>query len=227
VTMLKTVIQNLAIVLVVIGLLLFVAAGTIDWPQAWVFLAVFFGCGLASGYWLFKTNPELLAERMKSPLRDNQKPRDRAVTGILYAALCLWLVFIAFDARRFGWSSVPAWAQAAGGVLVVAAFYGWGRVLHENSFAVTSVRLQPERGQSVISTGPYAVVRHPMYAVAIAAFIGTPLMLASFGGLLGMLVFMPLLAIRALSEEAILASGLPGYREYAAKVRFRLVPGLW
>jgi protein-S-isoprenylcysteine O-methyltransferase Ste14 len=225
--MLKLVIESLSIVVVVIGLLLFIPAGTMDWPQAWAFLAVFSGCGLTSGYWLLKTNPELLAERMKSPLRDNQKPRDRAVTAVLYAALCVWLVLMALDARRFGWSSVPTWAEPIGGVLVVGAFYGWSRVLRENSFAVTSVRLQPERGQSVISTGPYAVVRHPMYAVAIAAFVGTPLMLASFWGLLGMLVFMPLLALRALGEEAILASGLQGYREYAARVRFRLLPGLW
>jgi protein-S-isoprenylcysteine O-methyltransferase Ste14 len=226
-TMLKIVIQNLSIVVVVIGPLLFIAAGAMDWPQAWVFLAVFFGCGLGSGFWLLKTNPELLAERMKSPLRDNQRPRDRAVTGVLYAALCVWLVLIALDARRFGWSSVPTWAEAIGGVLVVGAFYGWSRVLRENSFAVTSVRLQPKRGQFVISTGSYAIVRHPMYAVAIAAFIGTPLMLASFWGLLRVLVFMPLLALGALGEEAILAHGVPGYREYAARVRFRLVPGLW
>ena len=108
-----------------------------------------------------------------------------------------------------------------------ARFMVGGRVLRENSFAVTSVRLQPERGQSLISTGPYAIVRHPMRAFAIAAFIGTPLMLASFWGLLRMLVLMPLLALRALGEEATLASGLPEYREYTAEVRFRLLPGLW
>jgi protein-S-isoprenylcysteine O-methyltransferase Ste14 len=206
---------------------LLVPAGTMNWPQAWAFLVVFSGCGLVSGYWLLKTNPELLAERMKSPLRDNQKPRDRAVTAVLYAALCVWLVLMALDARRFGWSSVPTWVEPIGAVLVVGAFYGGSRVLRENSFAVTSVRLQPERGQFVISTGPYAIVRHPMYAVAIAAFVGTPLMLGSFWGLLGLLVFMPLLALRALGEETILASGLPGYCEYAARVRFRLLPGLW
>ena len=223
----KVVIQNLLIVIVVIGLLLFVPAGTTDWPQAWAFLAVFCGCGVASGYWLLTTNPELLAERMKSPLRDNQKSRDRTVTIVLYAALCIWVVLMALDARRFGWSLVPTWAEPIGGLLVVGAFYGWCRVLRKNAFAVTSVRLQPERSQSVISTGPYAVVRHPMYAAAIAAFVGTPLMLGSLWGLLGLLVFMPLLALRALSEEAILASGLQGYREYAARVRFRLLPGVW
>jgi protein-S-isoprenylcysteine O-methyltransferase Ste14 len=158
-----------------------------NWPQAWAFLVVFSGCDLASGYWLLKTNPELLAERMKSPLRNNQRPRDRAVTAVLYVALCVWLVLMALDARRFGWSSIPTWVEPIGAVLVVSAFYGWSRVLRENSFAVTSVRLQPERGQSVISTGPYAIVRHPMYAVSIAVFVGIPLMLGSFWGHLGLL----------------------------------------
>ena len=127
-TMLKLVIQNLSIVVVVVGMLLFIAAGTMGWPQAWVFQAVFFGCGLSSGFWLLKTNPELLDERMKSPLPDNHKPRDRAVRGVLYAALCVWLVLMALDARRFGWSSVPIWAEAIGGVLVVGAFYSCSRV---------------------------------------------------------------------------------------------------
>lgn len=148
-----------------IGLLLFIPAGTINWPQGWVFLAVFSGCGVASGYWLLKTNPALLAERMKSPLRDNQRPRDRAVTAVLYAALCVWLVLMALDARRFGWSSVPTGPRQSVECWLLGHLLA-GAGCCENSFAVTSVRLQPERGQSVISTGPYAIVRHPMYAVA-------------------------------------------------------------
>jgi protein-S-isoprenylcysteine O-methyltransferase Ste14 len=114
------------LIVVVIGLLLFIPTGTMNWPQAWAFLVVLSGCGLASGYWLLKTNPELLAERMKSPLRDNQKPRDRAVTAVLYAALCVWLVLMVFDAHRFGWSSVLTWVEPISAVLVVGAFYGAG-----------------------------------------------------------------------------------------------------
>lgn len=224
--MLKLITQNLLTV-VVIGLLLFMAADTLDWPQAWIFLVLFFCCGHAIGYWLLKTNPGFLAERLKSPLRSNQTFRDQMVTVVLYFALCVWIVCMALDARRFSWSSVPSWAEAIGGALIAGTFYAWSRVLRENNFAVTSVRLQPERGQAVISTGPYAIMRHPMYAAAAGSFIGTPLLLGSLWGLLGIVAFMPLLALRALGEEAILMDGLPGYREYAETVRFRLLPGVW
>lgn len=213
--------------LAVIVLLLFVPAGSLDWPQAWVFLALFIGFGVAIGLWLKKTNPDLLAERMKSPMSAAQKPRDRAVMGAILLGMGGWLVFMGLDARRFGWSHTPLWAQALGAALIVGAFIGWIWVLRANSFAAVEVRLQRERGQTVISTGPYAVVRHPMYAYALLLMIGTPLLLGSLWGLIGLVLLMPLLAARALGEEAMLMDGLPGYREYAAKVRFRLLPGLW
>jgi protein-S-isoprenylcysteine O-methyltransferase Ste14 len=224
--MLKLITQNL-ITLVVTAALLFGPAGTLEWPQAWIFLVLFFSCGHAIGYWLLKTNPGFLAERLKSPLRSNHTLRDQVVTALLCVTICIWIVFIALDSRRIGWSSVPRWAEVIGGALIVGSFYAWSMVLRENTYAVTSVRLQPERGQVVISTGPYAVVRHPMYAAAAGCFIGTPLLLGSLWGLLGFFAFMPLLATRALGEEAILMDGLPAYREYAATVRFRLLPGLW
>ena len=224
--MLKAVLQNLALN-AVLCLLLFLPAGTLAWPQAWIFLAIFNGCSQAIGIWLRKTNPELLAERMKSPLSADQRPRDRLVFVAIGVFFCVWLVFIALDARRFGWSHAPPWAQGLGAVLIVGAFYGWVGVLRANSFASATVRLQQERGQTAISTGPYAVVRHPMYAYAILLLIGTPLLLGSLWGVLGVAVAMPLMAARALGEEALLMDGLPGYREYAAKVRFRLLPGVW
>ncbi|MHB1287276.1 MAG: methyltransferase [Leptospirales bacterium] len=141
--------------------------------------------------------------------------------------LCVWLVFIGLDARRFGWSHAPLWAQAIGLVFIVVAFNGFVGVLRANSFAAVTVRLQEERGQIVISSGPYAVVRHPMYAYAILLLIGTPLLLGSLWGLLGVPLVMPLIAARALGEEDLLMDGLPGYREYSSKVRFRFLPGVW
>ena len=224
--MLKAVFQNLALN-AVLCLLLFLPAGTLAWPQAWIFLAIFNGCSQAIGVWLLRTNPELLAERMKSPFGAGQRPRDRLVMIAIGVFFCVWLVFIGLDARRFGWSHAPPWAQAAGAALIVGAFYGWVGVLRANSFAAVTVRLQEERGQTAISTGPYAVVRHPMYAYATLLLIGTPLLLGSLWGLLGVVVAMALMAARALGEEALLMAGLPGYPEYAAKVRFRLLPGVW
>jgi protein-S-isoprenylcysteine O-methyltransferase Ste14 len=212
---------------VLLGLLLFLPAGTLAWPQAWVFIALFVGCSEAIGVWLKSSDPDLLAERMKSPISADQKRGDRAVMGALLVAFCGWFVFMAIDARRFGWSHTPLWAQALGAALIVGAFYGWVTVLRANSFAAVTVRLQPERGQSVISTGPYALVRHPMYAYAVLLMIGVPLLLGSLWGLLGMVLFLPLLAARVRGEEIMLLKGLPGYREYATKVPFRLLPGVW
>jgi protein-S-isoprenylcysteine O-methyltransferase Ste14 len=192
-----------------------------------VFIALFVGCSEAIGVWLKRRDPDLLAERMKSPISADQKRGDRAVMGAILAVFCGWFVFMAIDARRFGWSHTPLWAQALGAALIVGAFYGWVTVLRANSFAAVTVRPQPERGQSVISNGPYAFVRHPMYAYAVLLMIGAPLLLGSLWGLLGMVLFLPLLAARVRGEEVMLLKGLPGYREYATKVRFRLLPGVW
>jgi protein-S-isoprenylcysteine O-methyltransferase Ste14 len=164
---------------------------------------------------------------MKSPLSADQKLNDRAVVGAIIVVFFGWIIFMAIDARRFGWSHMPWWAQTFGAALIAGAFYGWVGVLKTNSFASTTLRVQEERGQTVISTGPYAAVRHPMYAYALLLFIGTPLLLGSLWGLLGVVLFIPLLVARVIGEEAMLMDGLPGYREYATKVRFRLLPGVW
>jgi protein-S-isoprenylcysteine O-methyltransferase Ste14 len=222
----KIILQSLGFA-VVLGLLLFLPAGTLAWPQGWVFLVLFCGCSFALGEWLKRADPALLAERMKSPFGADQKPRDRAVMAGILLSLVAWIVFMGLDARRFGWSEVPLWAEILGALLILLAFLGWVGVLAANSFAATQVRLQPERGQKVISTGPYGVVRHPMYAYSLLLMIGAPLLLGSLWGLLGLVLFVPLLVARLLGEEAMLIEGLPGYREYAAKVRFRLVPGVW
>ena len=212
---------------VVLGLLLFLPAGTLAWPQAWVFMALFIGCSEAMGLWLSRRDPALLAQRMKSPYGANQKRLDRAVIVAITIAFVGWLVLMALDARRFGWSQTPLWAQLVGAGLILAAFWGWVGVLKANSFAAVTLELQAERGQTVISSGPYAVVRHPMYSYVLLLAVGAPLLLGCLWGLAGLLLFLPLLAARIHGEEAMLRDGLPGYHEYVARVRFPLVPGLW
>lgn len=207
--------------------LLFLPAGTWAWPQSWAYLGLFSLSSLATGLWLLKTDPELLASRMRSPLSPDQSRRDRAIFAAILIVFCAWFAFIALDARRFGWSHVPTWAQALGAILIVWSFWGWVTVLRANSFAAVTVRVQSERNQTVVSTGPYAVVRHPMYAYAIPYSIGTPLMLGSLWGLLGFFPFFALIVARTLGEEAVLREGLAGYPDYARKVRFRLLPGVW
>lgn len=212
------------------GLLLFVplflGAGHVGWPLAWAFVGLFVAGSLATGLWLRRADPALLAERTKSPFRSGQRPRDRAIMAVLFAGFPVWLACLGLDAR-FGWSHVPRWVPALGAALIAASFIGWVFVLRANSFASNAILIQAERGHTVISTGPYAVVRHPMYSVALGFLAGVPLMLGSSWGLLALAVFVPLLAARTLGEERVLLEGLPGYRAYSAKVRYRLLPGVW
>jgi protein-S-isoprenylcysteine O-methyltransferase Ste14 len=212
---------------IVLGLLLFLPAGTLAWPQAWAFIVLFFGLGLAMGVWLLKADPSLLAARMKSPFSRDQKPSDRAVMIGIMVVFLGWFVLMALDAQRFGWSRVPVWAQVLGALLIVVANLGWVSVLKANSFAAVTIAVQADRGQTVISSGPYAIVRHPMYSFFLPLMIGAPLLLGSLWGLLVILLFVPLLVARIAGEEALLRDGLAGYREYTTKVRFRLVPGVW
>jgi protein-S-isoprenylcysteine O-methyltransferase Ste14 len=213
--------------LVLTALILFLPAGTLAWPQGWVFLVLLIGCGLVTDVDLLRRDPALLAARMKSPISPDQKPRDRAVMRVILVFFIGWMAFMPLDARRFGWSHAPLWAEVCGGGLMLAAFWGWSIVLRANTFAATTIELQAARGQTVITTGPYAVVRHPLYGFTLLFMLGAPLLLGSLWGLAGLVIFIPLLAARALGEEALLRAGLPGYADYAEKVRFRFAPGIW
>ncbi len=225
--MLRRMLSQTIISIAILAAMLFVPAGTLDWPQGWALIVLFVGCSQVTGLWLMRTDPALLAARMKSPLSRAQKGSDRAVMAAIFVVFCLWLMFMPLDARRFGWTHTPSWVQVLGAFLILVAYVGWGTVLKANSFAATEIRVQKERDQKVISDGPYAIVRHPMYAYVVPMMVGTSFLLGSLWGLLGIVLILPLLAARALGEEAMLFEGLPGYREYSEKVRFRLLPGLW
>jgi protein-S-isoprenylcysteine O-methyltransferase Ste14 len=225
--MLASMIMRSALGILGSALLLFLPAGTFAWPQGWVFLAIFTFCSFTIGLWLQRTDPRLLAARMASPLSPEQRPRDRAIIAAFMALFVVWVVFMPLDAKRFGWSHMPAWLEAVGAVLVVVSFWGNVGVLRANSFAAVNVLVQAERGQTVISTGPYAVVRHPMYAYALLLLLGIPLLLGSLWGLAWLPLLLALLVARLLGEEALLREGLAGYRDYAGRVRYRLIPGIW
>jgi protein-S-isoprenylcysteine O-methyltransferase Ste14 len=138
-----------------------------------------------------------------------------------------WLVLMALDAGRFGWSRMPVWAQAIGAILIALCMTIACLAFRENSYAAPVVKIARERGHRVVSTGPYACVRHPMYAGALLFFVGTPLLLGSWYGLAAALVLVALLVTRTVMEERTLTDELPGYPEYAARVRWRLAPGIW
>lgn len=138
-----------------------------------------------------------------------------------------WLTFISFDAARFHWSHVPFWGQLLGAVILIGSFYLFFLTFRENSFLSTVVRVQKDRGHTVVSSGPYHYVRHPMYAAIFLFMVGTPLLLGSWYGTLVGLMYMVILARRAVLEERALRQELPGYSDYTKKVRYRLIPFLW
>jgi protein-S-isoprenylcysteine O-methyltransferase Ste14 len=221
----KLLLQTL-IWIVAMGALLFVPAGTLHRPQAWLYLGALAITGICSGLWLARTDPGLLAERMHPMMQSDQPPADKKfIVAFGFAALG-WLVAIGLDQRIHG-TRVSFALQALGLTLLALSFGIIVWVMRENSFAAPVVKLQPDRGQRVVSTGPYAFVRHPMYSGTLLFFIGTPLLLGSWWGLALAPLFAVLFAIRSGIEERTLMAGLPGYGDYAACVRYRLVPGLW
>ncbi len=215
---------------VIVGLVyavpMFLPAGLRAWPAAWLFLGLWFGFWLLMLTWLARHNPSLLAERLRVSTAD-QKGWDRVFSLLINVTLFGWLTFVAFDAVRFHWSPVPAWLQALGAAVLLGAFYLFFLTFRENAYLSPVVRLQEERGQTVISTGPYGWVRHPMYAAMVAVVGGTPLLLGAWSGVLVGLVFVLVLARRAVLEERTLERELPGYVAYKARVRYRLVPHVW
>ncbi|WP_214470688.1 isoprenylcysteine carboxylmethyltransferase family protein [Mesorhizobium sp. dw_380] len=210
----------------VMGALLFLSAGTLAWPAAWVYLVVMVGLSFTLGVTMARRDPGLMNERLSSPIQKNQTAADKVLLSILLLAIFGWQIFMGFD-FRFGWSPVPVWAQVVGALILLIGIWICYLTMLENSFAAPVVKIQDERGQHVISTGPYSYVRHPMYAGAILFFAGTALLLGSWWGLALVLVFIVLLAIRIFIEENTLRTGLRGYDDYAANVRYRLIPMVW
>jgi protein-S-isoprenylcysteine O-methyltransferase Ste14 len=213
--------------LAVMTALMFVPAGTIWWPQAWVFLIELTVTGLLISGWLHVHDPALLAQRMASPVQREQAAWDRVFMICVLLFFYTWLAVMGLDAVRFRASHVPVWAQAVGAVLILMSQYVFWLVFRANSYAAPVVKIQKERGHAIVTTGLYAYVRHPMYAGAILYFLGTPLLLGSWYGLAFAPVLIALLAMRAVMEERMLTRALDGYPAYAARVRWRLVPYIW
>lgn len=207
--------------------LLFGAAGTLEWPAAWAFFAILAGASAVLVVMLLRHDPALLAERLRPPIQSGQKGWDKVWVAAFMALFLAWLPLMALDAVRLRWSHMPAWLQVVGGGAIVACFYLSYLAYRENTFLAPVVRIQVERDQHVISTGPYAHVRHPLYAAAVLFLFGTALLLGSWYGVAAAVILTAGLAIRAMLEERALAAGLPGYPEYMRKVRYRLIPGLW
>jgi protein-S-isoprenylcysteine O-methyltransferase Ste14 len=204
--------------------LLFVPAGTLRYWQGWAFLFVFVAASAAFAVYLAVYDPALLRRRMQAGPSQEKEPVQKIIIRFVTIGFILLVAVPALD-FRFGWSRAPWTIAVAGDVLVALSFVVFYRVVRVNSFAASTIRVEP--GQHVVSTGPYAWVRHPMYTGAFVLLIGTPLALGSWWGLLVVPLFVPIFVFRILNEEEVLARELPGYTTYQERVRYRLIPFVW
>lgn len=209
---------------IVMGLLLFGGAGTLRYWQAWGYLAVFFGASILITIYLAKNDPALLKRRLSGGPTAEKETSQRIIMVFASIGFVALLVVPALD-HRFAWSSVPLYLVIAGDALTAVGFYIVFLVYKENSF--TSATIEVAQNQKVITTGPYAIVRHPMYAGSLLYIFAMPFALGSFWGLLVLAAFVPVLLWRLFDEERFLAKNLPGYTEYCSKVRWRLMPGVF
>jgi protein-S-isoprenylcysteine O-methyltransferase Ste14 len=207
--------------------LLFVSAGTLLWLAGWAFLLLFFGEALVITFFLARHDPALLDERMKSPIQRDQPLWDKILLSFVIVLWLGWLILMGLDAGRYRWSVMPRWLPLAGAAGVVLSFWICNRTFRENTFLAPVVRIQKERGHTVVSTGPYAVVRHPLYSAVLIMLPSTALMLGSWYGLAVSFVLNGAILIRTVMEDRKLKLELPGYAEYATRIRYRLVPGIW
>jgi len=215
------VVRRFAAAAVVCGLILFWPAGTLSYWQAWVYLALLFSLvgGIVS--YFLKHDPELIERRMRTR---ELFAEQRLIIKLSLVVFFAPLLVPALD-RRFGWSAVPVAAVIAADVLVALAYVLFFLVLRENRYASRIIEIQ--EGQRVVTTGPYALVRHPMYLAVLALYVATPVALGSWWGLLPSALLPVSLVARIRHEERVLLAGLDGYREYAERTRWRLIPHLW
>jgi protein-S-isoprenylcysteine O-methyltransferase Ste14 len=207
------------------GVMLFVPAGTIRWPRAWLFLGVVF---LGTAVTMFVLPEELLNERYKPPLQHGQPLFDQIGIFAFVGSFVAAVLFIPFDVFRLHLLRRPGLVTSIFGLALFAA--GWTLItvaMRTNVFAAPVVRHQQERGQRVIDRGPYRIVRHPMYSAVIPLLVGMSLWLGSFAGVIVAIVPTVLIGIRATLEEKFLRRELPGYAEYTTRTRFRMIPYVW
>ena len=210
--------------LVVMAALIFLPAWTLNYWQGWAFIATFTLCTLLITVYLAKYDPKLLENRMSAGPQAEKETSQKVIMAFAMIAFFALLIFPALD-YRFRWSPVPWYISIAGDLFIILSYAGIWLVFRENSYGASTIKV--DEGQKVISTGPYALVRHPMYAAAIPMAAGVPLALGSWWGVFGVVPFVAVLALRLLDEERYLHKNLPGYTEYTQKVKYRLLPYIW
>lgn len=211
----------------VMGAIIFFAAGTTNYIGGWLYLGVMIALSIIMGTHIMRVDPGLLRERLKPPLQKDQPLADKLIIIPVLLLMFGGMGFMAADAARWHWSRVPLFVQLAGCALLLVVMWFMYSVMRVNTFAAPVVKIQRERGQEVITTGAYALVRHPLYFGALFYIAATSLVLGSWWGLLAVPVLALLFGIRIGIEEKTLRLGLAGYDDYARRVRFRLIPFIW
>jgi protein-S-isoprenylcysteine O-methyltransferase Ste14 len=211
--------------IVVLAVLLFLPAGTIRWPDAWLFIWLFFALTMLSIGYLWIVNPEIFLAR--SGIREGTRSWDRVLIVLVLASFMGLFLVAGLDVGRLHGPRVPIWLMVPGYVLWCAGFALSIWVYRVNNFAEPTVRIQTERGHRVVDTGPYAFVRHPLYSGAMLMLLGVPLSLGSYWALVSSALGALVLIVRTVLEDRTLQAEQGGYRDYAAKVRHRLIPGVW
>lgn len=207
--------------LLLIGLLLFFPAGTFDFWQAWLFIAVLFVPMCIAGIILMIRQPDLLRKRLDAKEQQQEQKWVVALSGLMFVAVFV----VAGLNRRFGWYLLPDWAVYVATAIFLLAYAMYAEVMRENMWLSRTVEVQ--ENQQVVSTGLYGIVRHPMYAATLLLFLSMPLVLASLWSFVVMLIYIPIIAIRIRNEEQLLERELKGYTEYKQRVRYKVIPFIW
>ena len=215
---------GLVAVLAVMAAMIFIPARTVHYWQAWLFLCVYAICNVLVVAYLWKTDQALLARRMSGGPFAEGKPAQKIVMALASVGFIALLIVPALD-HRLRWSNAPPAVAIVGDIIVVFGFFVATLIFRENTFAAATIQIAEE--QRVVSTGPYAIVRHPMYAGGLVLLAGIPLALGSYWGLVVMAALIPVLIWRLLDEETFLSKNLIGYDAYRSKVRWRLIPGIF
>ena len=207
--------------LLLVGVLLFVPAGSLAFANGWLLIGLLFGPMLVLGIVMLMKAPALLEKRLDAKEKESTQKGVVAVSGLIFL---VGFVVAGLD-FRFGWSYVPVWAVIVASVIFVVSYALYAEVMRENAYLSRTVKVQ--QGQQVIDKGLYALVRHPMYAVTVWLFLAIPVVLGSWWALLCFLPYVGVIVVRIQNEERVLAAGLEGYTDYKKRVRYRLFPFIW
>ena len=207
--------------LLLVGLLLFLPAGTLRYPQAWLLLGILFLPMFVAGLVMMKKNPALLEKRLNVKEKETEQKEVILCSGIMFLAAFL----AAGLSFRFGWLMLPFPVSIVSAIVFLAAYGLYAEVLRENTFLSRTIEVQ--ENQKVVDTGLYGIVRHPMYMVTVVLFLAMPLVLGSVISFVIMLGYLPIIAKRIRNEEEVLEAGLPGYAAYKTRVKYRVIPYVW